>query len=186
MSDLEIVKYPDPVLRRVAKPIAAVTDEVRALASAMIALMYKDKGVGLAAPQVSQSVRLFVMNPTGEPQDERIFVNPQILEKSKAKAKSNEGCLSLPDVNGKIERHLKIRLSALDADGREIELDLEEFPARVAQHEIDHLDGVLIIDRMSLAEKTIADRKLKDLIREYQQREAAAQAAKKPTRAAKA
>jgi peptide deformylase len=179
MGEMEIVKYPEPVLRRVAAPVTAVTDEVRALARDMIALMYKDKGVGLAAPQVAKSLRLFVMNPSGEPQDERVFVNPKITAKSKEKAKSNEGCLSLPEINGKIERHVKIRLEALDADGRPVEAELEDFPARVAQHEIDHLDGVLIIDRMSLAERTIADKKLKELIREAQEREAARPAASK-------
>lgn len=162
---MEIVKYPDPVLRRVAKPLEAVTDEVRARAREMLALMYRDRGVGLAAPQVAWSVRLFVMNPTGKPEDERAFVNPRITWKSKEKAKSNEGCLSLPDINGKIERHVGIRLEALDLEGNPVELDMLDFPARVAQHEIDHLDGVLIIDRMSLAEKTIAEPKLRDLIR---------------------
>jgi peptide deformylase len=172
MSELEIVKYPAPVLRRPAQPLAAVDDAIRAKAREMFALMYKDRGVGLAAPQVGWSVRLFVMNPSGEPQDERAFVNPKIVARSKEKAKSNEGCLSLPEVNGKIERHVRVRIEALDLAGRPIEVDLEEFPARVAQHEIDHLDGVLIIDRMSLAEKTIAEKKLKELIRAYQARAA--------------
>ena len=175
---MEIVKYPDPVLRRVARPLETVTEEVRAKAREMIALMYKDKGVGLAAPQVAWGVRLFVMNPSGKPDDERAYVNPKIVWKSKDKAKSNEGCLSLPEINGKIERHLAIRMEALDLTGAAVEFELEECPARVAQHEIDHLDGVLIIDRMSLAEKTIAEPKLRDLIRERDEREA--DAAKKP------
>ncbi len=161
---LEIVKYPDPILRRVAAPIAEITEEVRARAKEMLELMYRGRGVGLAAPQVAWSARLFVMNPTGDPRDERAFVNPRIVARSKEKAKAKEGCLSLPDIEGKIERHVRIRLEALDLEGRAVALDLEEFPARVAQHEIDHLDGVLIIDRMSAAERTLADPKLRDLV----------------------
>lgn len=173
--DLEIVKYPDPILRRVAKPIAEIDDDVRTKAGRMIELMYRDKGVGLAAPQIGWSARLFVMNPTGDPKDERILVNPVISAKSKEKARSNEGCLSIPDVNGKIERSLQIRLEAYDLEGNEVVQDLEGFPARVCQHEIDHLDGILITDRLSPAEKTIAEPILRELSRKFSEH-------KRPTR----
>src|SRR5262249_6888760 len=89
--ELEIVKFPDPILRRVAKPLAAVDDAVRERARLMIDLMYRDKGVGLAAPQVGWGARLFVMNPTGKPEDARVFVNPEITMRSKAAERSNEG-----------------------------------------------------------------------------------------------
>jgi peptide deformylase len=161
---LEIVTYPDLVLRRPAAPLSAIDGEVRARAREMLALMYENRGVGLAAPQVAWSVRLFVMNPTGEPEDERVYANPRIVAKSKEKEKAKEGCLSLPEIEGKIERFVRIRLAAMDLEGRPLEVDLENFPARVAQHEIDHLDGVLIIDRMSTAERALADPKLRDLV----------------------
>ncbi|HVY62804.1 MAG TPA: peptide deformylase, partial [Planctomycetota bacterium] len=117
--DLDIVKFPDPVLRRVAKPVPKVDDEVRERARKMVELMYRDKGVGLAAPQVGWSARLFVMNPTGKPEDVRVFVNPAITMRSKATDRSNEGCLSIPEVNGKIERSLKIHIDGLDLEGNE-------------------------------------------------------------------
>lgn len=170
---LEIVRYPDPILRRTAKPLAEIDDAVRAKARRMIELMHRDKGVGLAAPQVGWSTRLFVMNPTGKPEDDRILVNPVVAAKSKERATSNEGCLSIPDVNGKIERHFKIRLEAYDLEGNEVKQELEGFPARVAQHEIDHLDGILIIDKMGPAEKTVAKAILRDLEAEFHERERA-------------
>ncbi len=163
MEDLFIVKYPAPVLRRPAARIAAVDEQVRERARAMFAAMYRDKGVGLAAPQVDWSARLFVMNPSGEPGDEHAYENPEITWRSKEKAKASEGCLSLPDVNGKVERPVKIRLSAQDLEGKAVEVDLDGFPARVAQHEIDHLDGVLIIDRFSMAEKSVIEPRLREM-----------------------
>lgn len=165
--ELDIVKYPDPVLKRVSKPIAEIDDDVREKARLMIDLMYRDKGVGLAAPQVGWSARLFVMNPTGKPEDVRIFVNPTISGKSKTVERSNEGCLSIPEVNGKIERALKIRIEGYDLDGQAVSLDLEGFPARICQHEFDHLEGILIIDRMSPAERSVADPVLRALRDEY-------------------
>lgn len=167
--ELDIVLYPDPVLRKVAKPVDEIDDEVRDRARRMIELMHREKGVGLAAPQVAWSARLFVMNPSGKPEEERVFVNPVIVTRSKETERSNEGCLSIPEVNGKIERAVSIRIEGYDLDGNEVALDLADFPARVCQHEVDHLDGVLIIDRMSPAEKLVADPRLKDLKREYEE-----------------
>jgi peptide deformylase len=163
MEALEIVKYPDPVLRRKTAPLEEIDDLVRERAAEMIRLMYRDKGVGLAAPQVGWSVRLFVMNPTGRPEDERVLVNPVVHPLGRAKARSTEGCLSIPEVNGKIERWQKVELRAYTLEGARVEETLEGFPARVCQHECDHLDGVLIIDRMSEAEKSVAEPRLKDL-----------------------
>lgn len=164
---MDIVKYPDPILRKVAKPLEEIDDAVRERARAMLELMYRDRGVGLAAPQVGWSTRLFVMCPTGDRKDERVFVNPLVTARSKETARSNEGCLSIPEVNGKIERSVRIVLEAYDLEGNEVKLDLAEFPARICQHEIDHLDGILIIDRMSPAEKSIAVPRLRDLEAEH-------------------
>jgi len=170
MSALDIVKFPDPILRKKAAPIEEIDDAVRDRAKQMIALMHRDKGVGLAAPQVGWSARLFVMNPSGKPGEERVLVNPVIAPKGKAKARSNEGCLSLPEINGKIERFEAVVLKAYTLEGERVEETLEGFPARVAQHESDHLDGVLIIDKMSEAERSVAESRLKDMTWFYEEK----------------
>ncbi len=165
----EIVYYPDPVLRRRAAPVEVIDDELRDLARDMLALMYEKKGVGLAAPQVGVGRRLFVMNPTGKPEDERILVNPRILGKT-GRVIGIEGCLSIPDVQGKIERATSIEVEAFSVEGEDVRFEAGDFPARVMQHEIDHLDGILIIDKMSEAERAVAAGKLKDLKARYEER----------------
>ena len=170
--ELEILTYPDPALRRVARPLERIDDEVRARAKRMLELMYAGKGVGLAAPQVGWSVRLIVANPTGKPEDERIFINPEVRNR-RGREVGVEGCLSLPEITGKIERAKKVELAAYDLDGREFKLDLDDFAARVIQHECDHLEGILIIDRMSPAERSRVERNLRELIRRRNELEAA-------------
>ena len=154
---LVIVKYPDPLLKRSAPPIDEIDDRVRERVRQMFDLMYSHKGVGLAAPQVGWSRRLFVMNPTGDRKDERVWVNPVIVAKSKETARSQEGCLSIPEVYAKIDRSVRIKIEGYDLEGNEVSLELADFPARICQHETDHLDGLLITDKMSLVDKASAE-----------------------------
>ena len=117
----------------------------------MFELMYKHKGVGLAANQVALPYRLFVMNPEGDPTKpelERVFINP-VLTKPKGQAEAEEGCLSIPSLYADVVRPERIIVSAYDLEGNEIEEELSGFPARIVQHETDHLDGVLYVDRLA-------------------------------------
>jgi peptide deformylase len=152
-EQLRIVLYPDPVLKQVSKPLRGVTDEVRAVAQRMLDLMHEARGVGLAAPQVGLSWRLFVANPTGEPQDDRVFINPKLSNPSSQTHTHEEGCLSIPHVTGDITRPLGITVDALDEHGGPVQLTSDELAARIWQHETDHLDGVLILDRMPAIDK---------------------------------
>lgn len=164
---LRIVCYPDPVLRTRAKPIEAVTDRVRAVARRMIELMHESSGVGLAAPQVGLSWRLFVANPDRQLDQDRAFVNPVLNNLSRDGLEQEEGCLSIPGVNGQIVRPQAVTIDALDLDGNPFQLTGNELSARVWQHETDHLDGVLIIDRMAPIDKMANRRALQDLEKDY-------------------
>lgn len=167
ISALRIVNYPDPVLRRPTQPLREINARVVELANTMLDLMRERSGVGLAAPQIGLGLRLFVMNPSGEPEDDRVVINPTIKSR-KGKCVDVEGCLSLPEINGKITRARQITLHCFDLAGNECTEDLTEFPARVAQHEFDHLEGILIIDRMSQVERQLVERDLRELAHEYQ------------------
>ncbi|MFW5683013.1 MAG: peptide deformylase [Phycisphaeraceae bacterium] len=160
---LRIVKYPDPVLRQPADPVGEVSDEVRGVAHRMLALMHEAPGVGLAAPQVGLSWRMFVANPTGEPGNDRVFINPEIVDASRDVAAMEEGCLSLPEIRGEVQRPRRVTVRAIGLDGEPFELTSEELPARVWQHENDHLDGVLIIDKMTRMDRLANRRPLKAL-----------------------
>ncbi|MEO0965244.1 MAG: peptide deformylase [Planctomycetota bacterium] len=162
-AQLTIVHHPDPVLHRQADPVAQIDDEVRGVAARMLELMHAAPGVGLAAPQVGLPWRLFVANPTGQPGDDAVYINPELLEPSPATEASEEGCLSLPDVRGVITRPLGVTLKATDLRGQPVEKRVEGFEARVWQHEFDHLDGVLIIDRMTAADRRAVRRAMRVL-----------------------
>ncbi|MEM9881424.1 MAG: peptide deformylase [Planctomycetota bacterium] len=160
---LRIVKYPDPVLRRIAAPLPAVDDAVRAVASRMLELMREARGVGLAAPQVGLSWRMFVVNPTGEPEDDRVFVNPALTDPGPHTAPRDEGCLSLPHVSAEVTRPTTITITALGLDGEPFTLTSDDFPARVWQHENDHLNGTLILDKMTRIDRLANKRAIADL-----------------------
>ncbi len=147
-DDLEIVVWPAPVLTHRARPVEQIDDWLKQVGRRMIELMEQHKGVGLAGPQVGLSLRLFVMAETGKAADARIIINP-VLDQQDGFEEAEEGCLSLPEIRGKITRYVKLRIQGLDISGQPIVLELEGFPARIVQHETDHLDGVLIIDRMT-------------------------------------
>ena len=158
MSMREIITSENPILRRKAKKVAKITPELRALADDMVETMRKAPGVGLAAPQVAQSVRLFVaeIEETEEhPGSGKLYVvfNPEYVWKSEEMVDGTEGCLSIPGWAGDVARHHKVVIKGLDRYGKRIRIEAEGLLARVFQHEIDHLDGVLFTDRISDPEK---------------------------------
>lgn len=166
--DLRIIYWPDPRLKRVSEPVKQITPEIRELAVRMFELMREARGVGLAAPQVGKNIRLFVMNPTGEPDANRVYINP-VLSEPDGEESSEEGCLSLPKVNAQIARPKKIRMQALDLDGKAVDEVNSEFIARIWQHEFDHLNGVLITERMGLSDKLTHRKVLQELEEKYAQ-----------------
>lgn len=150
---MRIINFPHPTLRRESKPLKRVDAELHKLVREMFDLMYCDdhKGIGLAANQVDLPYRLFVVNLTADPalrDQEHVFINP-VLSQPKGTAEAEEGCLSLPGLYAPVRRPEKIRINAYNLAGQEVTYDLDDLFARVVQHETDHLDGVLFIDRLS-------------------------------------
>ena len=165
---LSIVKYPDPILKVKCTPVLEVTDELRELAQNMIDTMYAAPGVGLAAPQVGETIRMLVMDPGGQTdlRRPRVLINP-VLECSGTKIKSErEGCLSVPmDYRADVERFSHVHLRARDLDWQIIDEELDGFPAIIVQHEADHLDGVLFIDHISRMRRSFYEKKVKKWMR---------------------
>ena len=159
---LRILRYPDPRLRQVCTPVAAVDDDLRRLVDRMFDLMLEVHGVGLAAPQVGVTVRLFVACPTGEAADRRVYVNPRITALEGAQ-EGEEGCLSFPEIYSKIKRADLATIRALDLDGNAFEETGQGLAARIFQHETEHLDGRLLVDRMGVVAKLANRRALKEL-----------------------
>jgi peptide deformylase len=163
---MEVVVYPDPRLLKKTAPITNVTDEVRANAAEMLRLMYEDRGVGLAAPQVGWSARIFVMNPTSDaskPEEETVLLNPKLVKKT-GRVKGEEGCLSFPGIYAEVRRPDRCRVRAQGVDGKTFEAEYEGFVSRILQHEYDHLEGVLLVDRMSPADKQRHKAALQELV----------------------
>lgn len=173
-SRLRIDLYPTEVLRTKADPIGP-SDEVRAVASRMIELMHGADGIGLAAPQVGLTWRLFVAHvppperdaATTDPESwthaPEVFLNPEIIDHSGDLVESEEGCLSLPGIQGDVLRPSRVRLRATTPDGETVERDAQGLLARCWQHEIDHLDGVLILDKMSQTSRSRNRTRIKQL-----------------------
>lgn len=159
---MQLVFYPDPRLTRRAAPIETIDDEVRERAAAMIELMHESKGVGLAANQVGWLERLIVVNPRAERGHEIVLVNPVIVESSGRKT-GEEGCLSVPGVYADIERASSVKVEALDLDGEPVSIETSGLAAVVLQHEIDHLDGILFLSKMTPADRARHKRRLADL-----------------------
>lgn len=155
--------YPDPVLRRRADAVTAFDDALRDLVADLRILMRNHRGVGIAAPQAGESRRVFLAcgeDPDGEP---IAFVNPRLHDFGGEGVVSEEGCLSLPEILGNVARPQTVSITACDLEGREFTLRSEGFPARVWQHEMDHLDGVLILDRMRAIDRLSNRRLIKEL-----------------------
>ena len=141
---LKILKYPDAVLKKKAQKVATVDRQIKNLALDMIETMNKVGGVGLAAPQIGVSQRIIAVKNEDE---DWVIINPEIIKKSWRKETSTEGCLSLPGVEVKVKRHHKITVKGLNYSGESIIIEAKGLLARIFQHEIDHLNGVLIIDK---------------------------------------
>ncbi|MDX2199883.1 MAG: peptide deformylase [Phycisphaerae bacterium] len=168
VAALGMLHYPDPRLRRVAKPVEDFGPWLDALIARMFEIMRDHKGVGLAAPQVGVDLRLFVMNATGEAVDDRVYLNPKLDQRS-GWAEAEEGCLSLPGINVQVRRSVKCRLIAQDRNGKPIEAISSGFVSRIWQHEIDHLDGVMIIDKMAPSEAIAVRKVLRSLEADYEE-----------------
>ena len=143
----QIRQYPDPVLRMRANEIESFDDDLLRLVERMKALMSDANGVGLAGNQVGTLQRVFVFQPEGEGEDSRAVVNPVLAKTAEVKLSDTEGCLSMQGVTIPVERPTKVTIEGKDENGEDVKLELEERDARVVQHELDHLDGILILDR---------------------------------------
>jgi len=147
-ESLEILQFPDERLRRISQPIEGFNQELKALADKMLEIMYQSSGIGLAAPQINQTVRLIVVDVTEERSNPHIFVNPKIKHPS-GTVESSEGCLSVPEIRTTIKRYQNITLQYQDLNGDKHEEALSDLMSICVQHEIDHLDGKLFIDYVS-------------------------------------
>ena len=160
----EIVKYPEPVLERKGAPVTEFNDELQALVDDMFESMYAAKGIGLAAPQIGLSQRLTVIDLSFKerPEDKIVLVNPEIIFRE-GKQYEEEGCLSLPEIREKVSRAAKVRVRAQDVKGKWFEMEGEELLARAFQHEIDHLDGILFIRRLSALKRDLVLRRIRKM-----------------------
>ncbi|MBW2272503.1 MAG: peptide deformylase [Deltaproteobacteria bacterium] len=158
MALREVLQFPDPRLKQVSEPIKEITDELRELAGDMCEVMYDEPGIGLAAPQVGEGVRLIVIDTDwsdeGNEKSPTVIVNPEFVE-IEGKIVWEEGCLSVPDFNAEVTRSERVRVRGLDLDGNEIIEEAEGLRAVCLQHEIDHLNGVLFIDRISRLKRSM-------------------------------
>lgn len=155
MAVLDIRVLGDPILRERTESLPAITDETRALVADMFETMYAAEGIGLAAPQVGRSERVFVMDVDEDP---LAMINPEIVERE-GNERAEEGCLSIPEIFGDVDRATRIVARATDLDGNQFEVELTDLAARCVQHELDHLDGKLFIDYMSLIKRKFTARK---------------------------
>jgi peptide deformylase len=171
MALRDVLQFPDPRLKKISEPVGEVTDEIRELARDMIEVMYDEPGIGLAAAQVGISIRMFVIDT--EWSDEEIgqhplvVINPEIGDRE-GRITWEEGCLSVPDYNAVVERDATITLHGTDLDGKPIEERAEGLRAVCIQHEVDHLDGILFIDRISRLKRSLFVKKRKKQLAEEQ------------------
>ena len=168
-DDLKLIYYPDPRLKKMSQPVPAdqFGPNLKALVERLFVVMREHKGVGLAAPQVGLNLRVFVINPTGEPDADRAYVNP-VLSDPDGEDDAEEGCLSLPDIHVDVVRDIRMTITAQDVDGNTFIERADGFIARIWQHEYDHLNGTLLTNRMGPVAKIAARRKLKELEDKYQ------------------
>ena len=171
MALREVLQFPDPRLKKVSEPVTEVTEEIRVLARDMIEVMYDEPGIGLAAPQVGASIRMFVIDTEWSDeeigQNPTVVINPEISDRE-GRITWDEGCLSVPDYNAIVERDAVITLRGIDLEGKPIEERAEGLRAVCIQHEVDHLDGVLFIDRISRLKRSLYVKKRKKQVAEEQ------------------
>lgn len=172
-TDLRVLRYPHPLLRKENVDVEeAEMADVKRIAKEMLLVMYASKGVGLAAPQVGINKRLMVFNPEGEAKawlQEVVLVNPSIVGKSKPTGVDGEGCLSFPGMGGEVRRHDWVKVEATRLNGKKFKVKYEGWKARIFQHEFDHLDGVLYIDRLEAGEMAKVERRLEELVDDYRE-----------------
>lgn len=169
---LQIIHYPHPTLRHASKPLKRVDADLRKIISEMFDLMYEHEGVGLAANQVDLPYRLFVANPEGKreaEESEYVFINP-VLSAGRGQEEDEEGCLSIPSVYAPVTRNTTIKIQAYDLSGNEIETEVDDLMARIVQHETDHLDGTLFIDRLGPTQLAAVRDKLEEFELVFQSR----------------
>ncbi len=164
MSILDIRVLGDPILRQATTPVATITDDVRRLIDDMFETMYHARGIGLAAPQVGRSERVAVIDLGDDP---FVVINPEVVQASSSTAKGEEGCLSIPDIYADVERPKSVVVHAIGRDGQPFEREATELLARCLQHEIDHLDGKLFLDYLSVLKRAAALAKWKLSADEY-------------------
>jgi peptide deformylase len=166
---MKIVRYPHPALRHPAKPVVALDNELRRIIAQMLELMYENRGLGLAGPQVALPFQVFVMNSTGDAgqrDHERVLINPVINER-KGVVEAEEGCLSFPGLFQKVRRARQVRYQAYDAQGQLIDEEISDLEARIVQHETDHLHGILFTDKFGEIARLSSRTQLAELEREY-------------------
>ena len=166
MALREIVTFPFPVLKETAKPVTEFDDELKALVKDMAETMYAAPGVGLAAPQINVPLQLCVIDITSkdEPNELIVLANPKIVSGEGEEAEE-EGCLSVREYSAKVKRFTKIQVEAQDIEGNPLNFEAEDFYARVIQHELDHLNGTLFIDRLSTLKRSLYKKKIKKILR---------------------
>lgn len=169
MVPMKIVNYPHPALRHKSRPLPMIDNQVRTQAARMLELMYEARGLGLAANQVAWPFQLLVMNDLSDPaqkEREHVLINPVILER-KGSVEGEEGCLSFPDLFQKVRRAKTVKVQAYNLEGQAIEIEASELTARIIQHEIDHLHGVLFIDNFGTIAKLASRSSLRAFEREH-------------------
>ncbi len=166
IAPLKIVLYPDPRLKKISAPVTRFDDDLKELTEKMFVLMREAKGVGLAAPQVGHNLRLFVMNHDGDPAHDRVYINPMLSE-ADGDEEDEEGCLSLPKINVSVFRSKTIKMQAQDATGEPFTQFETGYLARIWQHETDHLNGIMLTDRMGPVAKMTYRKILRDLSERY-------------------
>ena len=154
MSKLTILRYPDPRLKTVAKPVTHVDERIAMLVSDMIETMYAADGIGLAATQVDVHEQVIVMDTSDTRTEPRVLINPELLSMSDEQVVGEEGCLSVPAIFDKVTRAARIRVRTLDREGRLVEFDADELLSKCIQHEMDHLRGKVFVDYLSMLKRT--------------------------------
>lgn len=167
LSKLRILRYPDPKLREQTRQIEEVNSFLSEMSERMTELMREEQGLGLAATQVGWGFKLIIINPTPEPGNAEAFINPVIISR-RGKVTHEEGCLSLPGVFAKVKRAEHVRVRAGRLDGEQVEMAADGLIARAWQHELDHLDGGLFVDRLGPAARILISRRLSELRQQYE------------------
>ncbi len=173
--EFDIVLYPEPLLRKVADPVQAFDDELTRIVEAMYQRMFDSHGLGLAAPQVGLRRRILVINEGSNPEEPEhnvTLINPRIVSRDGEKTTHEEGCLSFPEIYAEVVRPERCTVEAFDLRGEPLRREFSGFLSRIVQHEFDHLEGILLVDRMSPADKLKNKVALGELVAEYKDRRA--------------